>query len=275
MASFSNLTASGSSTDATSYSTASITPAANSLLLLAIETDRALGDSVAPTTPVPSGLGATWIQIQNVYFDQSGSTYRLTVFYGVGATGSGAITIDYGGVTQYGCSWIVDQVLGATRSAPIIKQSKKSAEPAASLEASISLSLDASITPGNVVWMCATWEAVDTGTAENGWTLLTTAAGHSSPSATLASMARGDNVDNSGTISWTFSAFAGAVIVEIIALPFSLSWIAVDDVGFHILASDAGKYISNNEVDRLNLEDSDVGWKIMQSIPRWNIRKDD
>jgi hypothetical protein len=207
---FNNLTASGSGSNAASYNTASITPTAGAELLIAIETDQASGQTnVQPTV---SGLGATWTLINDCNFDQSGTTYRLTAYKGIGASGSGAITIDYGGAVQGGCSWSVDEVVNADE-AVLIVQTNKSPEPG-SAATSVSVSLPSAVQSGNGVWMCAAWEAQESGSAESGWTLLGNG-NHAGPAGAVCTMARSDNADQSGTISWTTSVANGGIIAEI------------------------------------------------------------
>ena len=72
----SNLTVGGSGTDATSFTTASVTPSANALVLCAVENSV----SGTPATPTLSGNGLTWVQIATCHYDQSGTQYRVTLF---------------------------------------------------------------------------------------------------------------------------------------------------------------------------------------------------
>lgn len=208
---FSNLAEGGSGTNAASYATASISPEAGSVLLVAVETDTV---SATPGIPVLSGLSATWTQILDCYFDQTGTTYRLTTFMGVRAVGTGTITIDYAGVAQGGCAWVVDQVIMADPSNLVVQSAK--VEPG-SASTNITATLPGAISSGNGAWMCASWEAAEVASSEAGWTDLGDG-NHSGPAGAVATMARADNADNSGTITWTTSAPRGAVILEIRAL---------------------------------------------------------
>jgi hypothetical protein len=225
--SFSNLTASGSGTNLSSYNTASISPTAGALLLMAVETDQASGST--NVKPSVSGLSATWTEIGDVNYDTSGTTYRLTLFYGVGATGTGTITISYGGTAQGGCSWSVDQVTGADTSSPIV-QTKSSTVPG-SAATSQSLTLDSAITSGNGAWMAASWEAQESGSAESGWTLLGNG-NHTGPAGAVCSMGIAGSSDQSGTISWTTSVANGALIAEIKAAGGSVTTLTADAGSF-------------------------------------------
>lgn len=104
------LTADGSTTDATSYTTASIAPAANALILAYVGNQ----DGVV-TTPTASGNGLTYVQVVTV--QGSGGMIRGTVFRAMGASpSSGAITISFGSATQSDCRWHVLEVTGVKTS---------------------------------------------------------------------------------------------------------------------------------------------------------------
>jgi len=94
-----------STSNAASYVTASITPAANKLILVWVG-NRKNGGSTAPTL---SGGGiTTWVRVKTITGD--GGDYRLTLFRGHSASpGTGTITIAFGGNVQEGCSWSVVQ----------------------------------------------------------------------------------------------------------------------------------------------------------------------
>ncbi|HVV37579.1 MAG TPA: LamG domain-containing protein [Acidimicrobiales bacterium] len=102
-----NLTASRDSTDASSFSTASVSPTGNDLILVAVLNSKA----TTPDTPTISGGGVTtWTQVST----DVRATSRLTIFRGVAPASPtpAAIVIDFGGVTQTSCSWSVDDFSG-------------------------------------------------------------------------------------------------------------------------------------------------------------------
>jgi hypothetical protein len=119
---FSNLTEGDSTSSASSYDTASVAPQSNALLLLTVINRYS---STSPNTPTVSGLGLTWTQIDSsLYFDTNPSTRRLTLFRAVTSApppSAGAITINLGGQTQNACTWILDQVIGANLTSPIVQ----------------------------------------------------------------------------------------------------------------------------------------------------------
>lgn len=209
---FRNLTSNASGANASSYQTASITPTPGSTLIAAIETDIGAG---APTTPSLSGLSLGWFMVEDCYFDQTGTTYRLTVFISspVSQSGSsGIVTIDYGGVTQGGCSWIIDEALSAEWDGGFVQQSAKSAEPGSGAT-SIFISVADELTEGSGAWACASWVAEESGSVDSDWTILGQAS-HANPAAALISAYK-DGLDGSVTFTWTTSAPKGAVILEV------------------------------------------------------------
>jgi hypothetical protein len=212
----SNVTSGGSGTDAASYTTASITPASNALLLITIENDLS---ATSPTVPTVTGCSLTWVQVSTCYYDQSGTHYRVTMLRALGASPtSGTLTIDFGGTTQGGCGWVVDQFTNTdttgTNGSGAIVQSAKSAEPMSASSTTVTATLGSAITSGNAAYTAAAWEANETGSVESGWTAIG-AAGHAGPSTSIKTSWRNDNVDNSGTINWTTSALGGGITVEI------------------------------------------------------------
>lgn len=107
----SNLTNNVDEVDRNSYTTASITPTANNLILLTVVNRSS--DSVT-TVPTASGNGLTYVQVSSNAYDVSVPSMRtITVFRAMGSSPStGAITIDFAGVTQTDCLWSVDQFSG-------------------------------------------------------------------------------------------------------------------------------------------------------------------
>lgn len=104
-----------SATDATSYNTASVTPTANRLYLLAVWSRT--GITADPNAPTVTGAGLTWVQVATVVYDNtSSSRRRLTVFRAMGAGSAGALTIDFGGQTQTSATWDLTEFDGVDTS---------------------------------------------------------------------------------------------------------------------------------------------------------------
>jgi len=104
------LTENQSTVDGASVATASITPVANQVVYAAI----AAYSAVSLVAPTATGNGLTWVQVATIALD---ANRQLTVFRAQGATPSaGAITFDFGGVTQTSFIWSVIQYSGADAS---------------------------------------------------------------------------------------------------------------------------------------------------------------
>ncbi len=98
------LTSGFSETDASSYPSASVSPAADKVIL-AVVSNRRSPTSVIPTA---SGAGITWVQVFSEVLTFGGGENRITVFRGIDAAPStGAITFDFGGQTQLRGSWAI------------------------------------------------------------------------------------------------------------------------------------------------------------------------
>lgn len=109
-------TSGSSSTDATSYTTASVTAEAGALYILAVSNVRV--DTTTPATPTVTGASQTWTQDETNLYDDAGAVRaRLTVFSVIPtAQGSGTLTIDFGGATQGGCIWALIKITGSLAS---------------------------------------------------------------------------------------------------------------------------------------------------------------
>jgi len=96
---------SGSGTNNTSFSTASITPSANKLVLLSVASRVSGGGTTAPTV---TGNGLTWVLVRST--KEAASWNRISVFRAMGASpSSGATTISFGSITQLSAIWSVTE----------------------------------------------------------------------------------------------------------------------------------------------------------------------
>ena len=116
-----NLTSGGGGTGNTA-TTASISPGANRLVIVTVQSYLNGG---SPATPTVSGASMTWVQIATRQ-SSSASEWRITLFRGLSASpGSGALTIDFGG-TNNQTQWSVDEFdnvsLGGTNGSAAVIQ---------------------------------------------------------------------------------------------------------------------------------------------------------
>jgi hypothetical protein len=156
-----NLTV-GSDSDLSSYSTDSITPGPNRLVLAFVMSASAVNEQ--PTAQNNNGL--TWVPVKTVQVSQGG---RLTCFRSLGAAPtSGPITFDFDGNNQDFCAWSVFEydgvdITGTSGSGAVVQSSETSiisgvnlsialnplADPANStIVGALVLSQDTQVTPG-------------------------------------------------------------------------------------------------------------------------------
>jgi len=107
---FNHLTTAKSEVDGTTFSTASISPTANALILVMVSAVR--GDSINYADPTLAGCGLTWVAIGTVQVDVGPSSMRGgTLFRGLGTPSPGALTFTYG-VSHESCAWSVAEATG-------------------------------------------------------------------------------------------------------------------------------------------------------------------
>jgi hypothetical protein len=107
------LTSGHDPTNTSTFTTASIAPAANALVTVAVLTHQS---SAAAPDPTLTGAGMTWQVVASVAYDGATPLDRLTIFRAMSATpGSGPITIKTS-VTVSNCQWIVSQWGGVDQS---------------------------------------------------------------------------------------------------------------------------------------------------------------
>lgn len=98
----------GGQTSATSATTASISPAAQQIVIVSV-----FGRQGGATENIPTiaGAGMTWTQINTITADANHC--RITLFRGVSSSpSSGAFTIDFAGQSQTMILWSIDQFGG-------------------------------------------------------------------------------------------------------------------------------------------------------------------
>lgn len=100
-----HLVTNSSGANATSYTTASVAPTANALVLIWVAHND--------TKPTVSGNGLTWVEVLDENLAAETPDRRMTLFRAMGASPSAeAITIDMGAATQSRCAWSVIEFTG-------------------------------------------------------------------------------------------------------------------------------------------------------------------
>ena len=206
----SSLTSAASTTDATSYDTASITPTANVLQLLAVTSRTATADIVVPTV---TGNSLTWVEVNKV--PVSGNNRSVTVFRSMGASPTtGVATIDFGAQTQTSAIWSVIECSGVdtsgTNGSGAIVQSDP--EDAGGAGTSYSNSLAAFGSSSNAGYGAVMHLANEATTPGTDWTELDDDA---TAENTYAFQTQWKINDNVVTASWASSVFYQDVVVEI------------------------------------------------------------
>lgn len=112
---FTGLTSGSSSTDATTYATASVTLTAGRLYLLSVENSH--GTSASAVSAITGGAGVpTFTSRLTTQFNTN--LNRLSVWSAVPSSDyTGTLTINFGGVTQTGGCWSLVEVVNADTSA--------------------------------------------------------------------------------------------------------------------------------------------------------------
>ncbi|KKL21001.1 hypothetical protein LCGC14_2449830 [marine sediment metagenome] len=213
------LTEAANTTDATSFTTASITPTANRLVLVAVHAGTSTGDSPA-NTPTISGNGLTYVQIATIGVNDTGGgnlKQTLTLFRAMGASPStGVITIDFAGETQVGCIWGVDEFAGidtgGVDGADAVVQSATNSDDTASVN-SLTVTLAAFGDAGNATYGTFGIARNQAFTEGTGFTEISDL-GHGTPNRRLQTEWRDDN-DTSVDVSWTDAADCFGIAAEI------------------------------------------------------------
>lgn len=256
------LTENQSSTDTTSYATASISPAANSLLLVWTTSYIAAGTSPAVAV---SGLSLTFNALS---CSPVGTSRRLFGFIAqCGASpGSGALTFtmsDAGsGGTSLGCVWSVIQITGHDQGNPVVQCATNTTASGVSLTIALATSSNADNRPFSAwalnlaeamteranwaeisdrtmavpnVAVETQWRATDftTDDASVGWTTSTAARGIAIEiqAAQIATPAQGSGTGTAGSPTITATAVVGGTTATATATPGSPSTAATATAG--------------------------------------------
>ena len=182
----SSLTGGASTTNGTSFVTASITPTAGRLQLLSVHANYAsVSQATAPTLTI-TGNSLTWELITTIGFstDGAGAWWSHVFLYrAMGTPSTGTITIDSGALVFDACGWTVTEYAGVSTtgtngSGAIVQSSTNSGAAAASL--TVTLSAFASTNNATYGTFASDVLASTTFTPDSGFTeLYDTGAGYS------------------------------------------------------------------------------------------------
>jgi hypothetical protein len=206
-----NLQTSSTTTDATSYNTATLSPPANAVLLAGFQIGVTTG---SPTAGV-SGLGLTWVLVDNTTVIAGGrTTYVYRAATGGSAPTPGAVTITTG-VTANAFLWNVTQFEGVdltgTNGSGAIVQSFNSRPTAGT---SVSVAYTSAPTAGNVCYALVGVAVAEAPAPGTGWASLGTGQTVTNLVNGFTAMQANPPVTNV-LASWTTSAQANVVGVEV------------------------------------------------------------
>lgn len=233
-----SLTSGEDATDATSFTTASVSPSDNALVLVAVLSRR---QSATPDQPTLSGGGmAAWTHVAGSAFSSSGTQRaRLDVFRALEATpGTGTLTIDYAGVTHSKAAWSIveftDVDTSGSNGAGAIVQSGTDSGTATSS----TVTLSAFGSANNAGYGAFAHNANEATTEGSGFTELHDVAG-SAPASGLQSEWKVN--DASVDASWSTSSLYGAVAAEVKQSAGGTTHFGAASLALTVTAATAGK----------------------------------
>lgn len=199
-----------SSTDATSYATASWTPPTSGLIIVYVVGARTAG----PTTPTMSGNGLTWVQIGSTLSMQVGE--RALSLFGANASGSstGATTIDFGGVTQLGCLASFFHAGGVDLSGGVAAAFVQTVTNTANSGTTGSITLAPADGADNRPIVGFYHSTSEASTPRTNWSELDDIQG-TSPSRALETQYREDAFETTASATWATSSFRGGIAAEL------------------------------------------------------------
>lgn len=215
------------------FTTASVSPSANRLLLLAVS--AAPRDAGRTATPTVSGCGLTWALVREHEYvvAQGGAAYRyINVYRAMGtAPTSGTLTIDFVGEIQQNGNWSVDEFTGAeTTGANGSGAIVQSATALGNVVSSLTVTLSAFAHVDNAAYGVFSHTVAEATTPGSGFTELSdvtsagTAIGHQTEWKATS--------DNTVDASWSTASRCGGVGIEIkAAFPMTFQNYMSVDVG--------------------------------------------
>ena len=210
------LTSAYDASDASSYATASVSPAADSLLLVLSFSSH--GTLVPPAVSL-SGLSLTWNEgSTDAAYGASTPVRRLHYSWAAvgGSPGSGALTLTLTGNTPAtACGWTVIEITGADNTAPIVQAVKSPATDGGdSAATSGSITLASAGHADNRPFAIFGVRANEAHTPRANWTELSDTPG-ASPSTGLSTQWRSDAFETTASASWSSSARWGGIALEV------------------------------------------------------------
>lgn len=210
-----NLTFGGDTDGNSTATTSSVSPSSNKLQLLTVSSRT--GITTDPNQPTVTGNSLTWVAINTIVYDTTGSSRRReTLFRALGASPStGAISIDFGGQNQTNVIWNLDEASGmdtsGTNGSGAIVQSATNKDESGAAS-SLTVTLGAFGSTANVAYGSFSTDTTTTYTAGTGFSILKQL--QSSTDMSTASEINTAN-DTSVDINFDSAGGVGGIAVEI------------------------------------------------------------
>lgn len=204
-----SLLSNGSSTDATSYTTASVSPSPFALLLLFVSNGHTTAGSTLAPSSITGTFGSTVTWTQIITDTESAGFIRGTWFWAKtdGSPATGTLIINFAS-TQTQCQWHLVSVLKADLSSPIV-QSKSQQFTSTT---NPSMTLNSGISTDNATFEARILNSTTAMTPGTGYTLLGSEQGTTSP--TIRSSVAYD-VTGTTTANWTTTSTANKTLFAI------------------------------------------------------------
>lgn len=207
------ITGNRSSTDGTGFTTASGSPTANALQLLAVGSINAT--TASPPEPSVTGAGLTWVLEEVSHYDTGGSNRAsIWLFRAMSASpSSGALTITFTDQTQTNCEWSWMEFTGVDTSGTNGSGAIVQSVPTSGTAAGLTVTLAAFGSADNATYGCFHHQANEDNTEGADFSR-----GHSTFGASrVASLFTEYKLSNDTSVdaSWSTSALAGAIGAEI------------------------------------------------------------
>ncbi len=223
-----SLTSGANNVDASSFTTASFTPTAGALVLVAATSRQSSSGQVSPAISSSHSLSTGWAVASQHTYDTVVNTGQIGLWAAIagGSPGAATVGIDFSGTTQLTCSWSVVEVLGYSGSGLgpgagniIIQAAKSGVNPGNSTSTSATLS--AAADSANRPMAFASVEATTSTdiVPRTNWTEINNNGSTASGGIAVESQWRSDTFETSASATWTDSVPGGLIAIEINAQP--------------------------------------------------------
>lgn len=206
-------------TDATSYTTGSFTPTANSLIIVCFSDQNGVAGTTVDSV---TGGSLTWTAISSKNYRSGATTSNIFIYAALAPSSpsSMSVTFDYNGVTQTGQSWSVFDVTGTDVPNGVLQTFVQAVATAGINQSgtSIAITLASAGNANNRAFCVASHEANEATTEQTSWTEIGDT-NHGTPNNGFATQWRSDIFDTAAGASWSTSSIKAGIAFEVKAIP--------------------------------------------------------